>query len=124
RYHYILWLHEHLKRYRVFLPDCPTGEPRRRCLDGIRCSAGGVSNPFPLPADPVNRKDQHTKREALDHTKMKRLCRRLNIPLYQAVGILETLWQITAKQALVVTSESSRMRTSRSGSIIATTRTC
>jgi len=39
------------------------------------------------------------KREALNHTKMKRLCRRLNLPLWQGVGILETLWQLTAKQA-------------------------
>jgi len=40
------------------------------------------------------------KSEALDHTKTKRLCRHLRIPLYQAVGILETLWHITAKQAI------------------------
>lgn len=38
------------------------------------------------------------KREALNHTKMKRLCRRLNLPLWQGVGLLETLWQLTAKQ--------------------------
>ena len=29
------------------------------------------------------------KREAILHTKMKRLCRRLDIPLWQAVGLLE-----------------------------------
>lgn len=39
------------------------------------------------------------KREAIDHTKIKRLCRRLRIPRYQAVGILETLWHLTAKEA-------------------------
>jgi hypothetical protein len=38
------------------------------------------------------------KREAVGHTKIKRLCRRLNIPLYQAVGILELLWHTTARQ--------------------------
>lgn len=40
------------------------------------------------------------KREALNHTKMKRLCRRLDVPLYQAVGILETLWNLTSRQAI------------------------
>jgi hypothetical protein len=38
------------------------------------------------------------KREALNHTKMKRLCRKLEIPLYQSVGIMETLWHLTASQ--------------------------
>ena len=31
------------------------------------------------------------KREAVGHTKIKRLCRRLDIPLWQAVGLLESL---------------------------------
>ena len=39
------------------------------------------------------------KREAIGHTKMKRLCRRLDIPLWQAVGLLETLWGLTAREA-------------------------
>jgi len=30
---------------------------------------------------------------------MKRLCRRLDVPLYEAVGILETLWHLTATEA-------------------------
>lgn len=40
------------------------------------------------------------KREALNHTKMKRLCRKLDLPLWKAVGLLETLWHLTAKQAI------------------------
>lgn len=39
------------------------------------------------------------KREALSHTKMKRLCRRLKIPLWQAVGLMECIWHLTARQA-------------------------
>lgn len=39
------------------------------------------------------------KREAINHTKMKRLCRRLDLPLWQAVGMLETLWGLTAREA-------------------------
>lgn len=35
----------------------------------------------------------------LNHLKTKRLKRRLNIPLYQTVGLLETLWQITTESA-------------------------
>ena len=30
---------------------------------------------------------------------MKRLCRKMDIPLWQAVGILEMLWQVTAREA-------------------------
>ena len=30
---------------------------------------------------------------------MKRLCRRMDIPLWQAVGIMEMLWQVTAREA-------------------------
>jgi hypothetical protein len=32
------------------------------------------------------------------HTKMKRLCRRLDIPLWQAVGLMESLWHLTARE--------------------------
>ena len=39
------------------------------------------------------------KREAVGHTKMKRLCRRLDIPLWQGVGLLESLWHLTAREA-------------------------
>lgn len=39
------------------------------------------------------------KREARNHSKMKRLCRRLDIPLYQAMGIMESLWHVTAIEA-------------------------
>lgn len=39
------------------------------------------------------------KREAVGHTKMKRLCRRLDIPQYQAVGVLESVWHTVAREA-------------------------
>jgi hypothetical protein len=39
------------------------------------------------------------KREAVGHTKMKKLCRVLDIPIYQGVGILESIWHLTARQA-------------------------
>ena len=39
------------------------------------------------------------KREAISHTKMKRLCRRLDIPTYQGVGIMESIWQLAAREA-------------------------
>lgn len=39
------------------------------------------------------------KREAIGHTKMKRLCRRLDIPLWQGVGLLESIWHLTAREA-------------------------
>jgi len=39
------------------------------------------------------------KREALNHTKMKRLCRSLDIRPYEAVGIMESFWHLTAKEA-------------------------
>lgn len=38
------------------------------------------------------------KREAMSHTKMKRLCRRLDIPTWQGVGLLESLWHITGRE--------------------------
>ena len=38
------------------------------------------------------------KREAVGHTKMKRLCRRMDIPLWQGVGLLEALWHLTARE--------------------------
>ena len=39
------------------------------------------------------------KRQALDHTKMDLLMRKLNLPRWGAVGILESLWHLTAKEA-------------------------
>ncbi len=39
------------------------------------------------------------KREAVSHTKMKRLCRRLDIPQWQGVGILESIWHLAAREA-------------------------
>lgn len=39
------------------------------------------------------------KNGTIGHTKMKRLCRRLNIRLYQGVGIMEMLWDLTSRQA-------------------------
>lgn len=38
------------------------------------------------------------KREAVHHSKMKRLCRKLGIPLWQAAGLLEMIWHVTARQ--------------------------
>jgi hypothetical protein len=32
------------------------------------------------------------------HTKMKRLCRRMDIPLWQAVGLMESLWLLTGRE--------------------------
>ena len=53
---------------------------------------------LPAGTDPSFQEGDKLKREAIDHTKLKRLCRRLKIPVYVAVGILETLWHVTAKQ--------------------------
>lgn len=39
------------------------------------------------------------KREVIGHTKLKKLCRALRIPPYAAVGLLECLWHLTAKEA-------------------------
>jgi len=39
------------------------------------------------------------KREAITHTKLKRLCHRLDIPQWQAVGLLEMTWHLTAREA-------------------------
>lgn len=39
------------------------------------------------------------KREALGKTKLQRLCRKLKIQRWMAVGLLESLWHITAKDA-------------------------
>jgi hypothetical protein len=39
------------------------------------------------------------KREAPSNSKIKRLCRLLDIPLYHAVGLLELLWHLTAREA-------------------------
>lgn len=38
------------------------------------------------------------KREAVHHSKMKRLCRKLNLETWQAVGLLESIWLLTARQ--------------------------
>jgi hypothetical protein len=54
------------------------------------------------------------KREAIGHTKMKRRCRRLGIPQYVGIGIMESAWHLTAREAQGATSSSCRMRTSRS----------
>ncbi len=37
------------------------------------------------------------KREAITHTKVKRLCRRLDFAQWQGVGPLESLWHLTAR---------------------------
>jgi hypothetical protein len=39
------------------------------------------------------------KREAIGHTKIKRLCRKLRVPHYAAIGILESLWHMTALES-------------------------
>jgi len=39
------------------------------------------------------------KRDAIQHPKFMRLCQRLNLRRWQAVGLLETLWQFTAGYA-------------------------
>jgi hypothetical protein len=39
------------------------------------------------------------KRQAMGHTKMKKLCRRLGVKTYVAVGIMESLWHLTAREA-------------------------
>jgi hypothetical protein len=39
------------------------------------------------------------KHQAIGSTKMKRLCRFLRIPRYQATGILEELWHLTGRDA-------------------------
>lgn len=39
------------------------------------------------------------KREAFDHPKMRKLARRLDLPLFAARGIAESLWHVTARYA-------------------------
>lgn len=39
------------------------------------------------------------KREAVGSSKMKKLCRSLGIKLYAAVGLMECLWHLTAREA-------------------------
>ena len=39
------------------------------------------------------------KREAAGHSKMKRLCRKLNLQLWQGMGLLEAVWHLTAREA-------------------------
>ena len=38
-------------------------------------------------------------KEAVSHTKIKRLCRRMQIPRWKAVGLLESIWILTELQA-------------------------
>ncbi|MHB1038017.1 MAG: hypothetical protein ACYC35_26710 [Pirellulales bacterium] len=40
------------------------------------------------------------KRTAIDHPKLRRLAKLLDVPHYAAVGIMESLWQFTAKHAI------------------------
>lgn len=39
------------------------------------------------------------KRDALDSTKMKRLARRLDLPRYAAIGLMESLWKLAERDA-------------------------
>ena len=39
------------------------------------------------------------KRQVIGHTKLKKLARKLNIPSYAALGILESLWHLTMREA-------------------------
>ena len=39
------------------------------------------------------------KRQAFDHTKMNLLMEKLNVPRYVAVGIMESIWYLTAREA-------------------------
>jgi hypothetical protein len=39
------------------------------------------------------------KREAFEHSKMKRLCRLLDLERWQGVGLLESIWNLAAKEA-------------------------
>lgn len=60
-------------------------------LDYVRRASGhalGVGGPSKL-----------MKREAMAHTKTKRLCRRMNLEQWQAVGLLESIWHLTAREA-------------------------
>jgi hypothetical protein len=41
------------------------------------------------------------KRTAMQHTKLKKLMRKLNLPQWGAVGLLESLWHLTAREALM-----------------------
>lgn len=40
------------------------------------------------------------KRSGMGHTKLKKLAKRLSIPSYAAVGLLECLWHLTAREAM------------------------
>jgi hypothetical protein len=59
-------------------------------------------------------KRELVKRQALDHTKMDLLMRSLDIPRYVAVGILETLLHLTAREAPCGESAGCRMNASPS----------
>jgi hypothetical protein len=39
------------------------------------------------------------KREAHGHTKMKRLCKILSLPIWGGVGVLESIWKLTAQES-------------------------
>ena len=40
------------------------------------------------------------KRDAINSTKLKKLCKRLDLRLYMGVGLMESLWHLTAREAL------------------------
>ena len=40
------------------------------------------------------------KRSAINHTKLKKLCRILDVKAYVAVGLLESLWHLTGREAV------------------------
>ena len=46
----------------------------------------------------IQKGDRPMKRQAVGHSKLK-LCRRLNVKTCPAIGILESLWHLTAREA-------------------------
>jgi hypothetical protein len=38
------------------------------------------------------------KREAITHTKMRKLCRRMDLATWQAIGLLDSIWLLTARE--------------------------
>ncbi len=58
--------------------------PSRLALLNFRVGAGKV---------------EEVKRGTTEHPKFKSLCQRLNLRIYEAVGLLECLWQFTARYA-------------------------
>lgn len=58
-------------------------------------------SPFSLQAEGnprANGERERMMRQALNHSKMKRLCRRMDIPQWQGVGLLESIWHLTARE--------------------------